>query len=496
MNTIMRPLLLALLLVAVPFARADFFNFKGDRTKKNPMDTNEGGAAASVALGGTQIGLTQTSLQAQASSWRTFKGGGSSQAIGQQLAIRDSLKNAASSIENVGPVLDHLPWASTAAGEVATGHYTQGLLTAMNGLAKATTTGLATAVGGVAGSVCGPVGTLAGGVGANYVSSTVYDATAGKLFDAVKDRLGGQEDANQIRGIASDKMDLGSNPDQTLDETHAKYQAFVQARKDKEKADAEKKQAEAVAAEANKQAELAAADAARKQAADAAKQKSEATAARQRLQDAVTASKWDPTAQFACTEFMVELGSTVQSDKTGFGVSPNTHEQQYRRTGVEIPDSDKHEGDCFWVKNYTFDYSFQRDTARYRITGTLAKDMSKIETITISFENPSVEKNDRGNVTRETELAWDITLTGVRLDPIDEGVYECNMSTHVNAAKGWKVAQSHYDYSDTNYNYTLVYETRQEVLESTMKVVESQWDMSHPESLVTLSLKVKKRPGQ
>jgi hypothetical protein len=58
------------------------------------------------------------------------------------------------------------------------------------------------------------------------------------------------------------------------------------------------------------------------------------------------------------------------------------------------------------------------------------------------------------------------------------------------------VAQSHYDYSDTNYNYTLVYETRQEVLESTMKVVESQWDMSHPESLVTLSLKVKKRPGQ
>jgi hypothetical protein len=496
MNTIMRPLLLALLLVAVPFARADFFNFKGDPTKKNPMDTNEGGAATAGALGGTQIGLTQTSLQAQASSWRTLKGGGSSQAIGQQLAIRDSLKNAASSIENVGPVLDHLPWASTAAGEVATGHYTQGLLTAMNGLAKATTTGLATAVGGVAGSVCGPVGTLAGGVGANYVSSTVYDATAGKLFDAVKDRLGGQEDANQIRGIASDKMDLGSNPDQTLDETHAKYQAFVQARKDKEKADAEKKQAEAVAAEANKQAELAAADAARKQAADAAKQKSEATAARQRLQDAVTASKWDPTAQFACTEFMVELGSTVQSDKTGFGVSPNTHEQQYRRTGVEIPDSDKHEGDCFWVKNYTFDYSFQRDTARYRITGTLAKDMSKIETITISFENPSVEKNDRGNVTRETELAWDITLTGVRLDPIDEGVYECNMSTHVNAAKGWKVAQSHYDYSDTYYNYTLVYETKQEVLESTMKVVESQWDMSHPESLVTLRLKVKKRPGQ
>jgi hypothetical protein len=496
MNTIMRPLLLALLLVAVPFARADFFNFKGDPTKKNPMDTNEGGAATAGALGGTQIGLTQTSLQAQASSWRTLKGGGSSQAIGQQLAIRDSLKNAASSIENVGPVLDHLPWASTAAGEVATGHYTQGLLTAMNGLAKATTTGLATAVGGVAGSVCGPVGTLAGGVGANYVSSTVYDATAGKLFDAVKDRLGGQEDANQIRGIASDKMDLGSNPDQTLDETHAKYQAFVQARKDKEKADAEKKQAEAVAAEANKQAELAAADAARKQAADAAKQKSEATAARQRLQDAVTASKWDPTAQFACTEFKVELGSTVQTDKTGFGVSPDTHERQYRRTGVEIPDSDKHEGDCFWVKNYTFDYSFQRDTVRYRITGTLAKDMSKIETITISFENPSVKKNDRGNVTREIELAWDITLTGVRLDPIDEGVYECNMSTHVNAAKGWKVAQSHYDYSDTYYNYTLVYETKQEVLESTMKVVESQWDMSHPESLVTLSLKVKKRPGQ
>ena len=496
MNTTLRPLLLTLLLVAVPFARADFFNFKGDPTKKNPMDTNEGGAVTSAALGGTQIALTQTSLQAQASAWRTFQGGGSSLAIGQQLAIRDSLKNAASSIEHVGPVLDHLPWASTAAGEVATGHYTQGLLTAMNGLAKATTTGLVTAVGGVAGSVYGPVGTLAGGVGANYVSSTVYDATAGQLFDAVKGRLGGQEDANQIRGVASDKMNLGSNPDKTLEETHAKYQAFVQARKDQEKADAEKKKAEAAAAETKKQAELATAEAARKQADAAAKQKAEATAARQRLQDAVTTSKWDPAAQFACTEFKVELGSTVQHDTTGFEITKDTHEQRYRRTGFEIEDSDKHEGDCFWVKNYTFDHSFQHGTFRYRITGTFAKDMSKIETITISFENDPVDKTSEGNISRKIELAWDITLTGVPVTSIDEGVYEYRLSDHVSSAKGWKVAQSHYDYSDTDYHYTLAYETMKEVLESTTKVVESQWDMSHPKSLVTLTLAVKKRPGQ
>ena len=31
--------------------------------------------------------------------------------------------------------------------------------------------------------------------------------------ESVKGRLGGQEDANQIRGVASDKMNLGSNPD-------------------------------------------------------------------------------------------------------------------------------------------------------------------------------------------------------------------------------------------------------------------------------------------
>jgi len=42
----------------------------------------------------------------------------------------------------------------------------------------------------------------------------------------------------------------------------------------------------------------------------------------------------------------------------------------------------------------------------------------------------------------------------------------------------------------------LAYETMQHVFESTMKIVESQWDMSHPKSLVTLKLKVKKRPGQ
>jgi len=40
--------------------------------------------------------------------------------------------------------------------------------------------------------------------------------------------------AAQIGGLASDKMELGSDPDKVLAETHAKYLEFIKAKKEKE----------------------------------------------------------------------------------------------------------------------------------------------------------------------------------------------------------------------------------------------------------------------
>lgn len=262
---------LLLALALLPGARADFFNFRGNPGKDNPMDSNEGGAATGAATGSAKAGLEQAARNAQSSAWRSLKGGGSSASIGNQLGVRDALKGGAALLDKAGPLVDHAGWASTAAGEVSTGHFTQGLFTMMNGLAKAAATGIASSVGATVGVAGGPAGAVAGGVGAGYAASQVYDATAGKLFDTLKGDLGKKEDAAQMRTLASDKMNLGADPDKTLAETHAKYQEFPRAKKEQEKLEADRRLAEAKAAadakaagEARRQAEARAAAEAKK----------------------------------------------------------------------------------------------------------------------------------------------------------------------------------------------------------------------------------------
>jgi hypothetical protein len=244
---------LCFLLLALSIsARADYFNFKGDPSKDNPMDSNEGGAVTGAGLGSAKAGLEQAAMNTHSGAWKTLNGGGSSASIGAQLGIRDALKGGANIIDQAGPLIDHAGWLSTTAGEVSEGHFTQGLFTAMNGIAKVAATGIASTVGASFGGLGGPAGAVAGGVGAGYAAGQAYDETAGKLFGALKEDLGMREDAAQMRGLASDKMGLGSDPDKVLAETHAKYLEFVQARKDKEKAEAAKKIAEGKAAEAAK----------------------------------------------------------------------------------------------------------------------------------------------------------------------------------------------------------------------------------------------------
>jgi hypothetical protein len=268
---------LCFLLLALSLsARADYFNFKGDPTKDNPMDSNEGGTAVGTTLGLAKAALEHGAMKENWKTWVNFEG---TSATGEKLLPPGGVMGSAAKIlDKAGPVIDHAGWMSTTAGEVAEGHFTQGLLTAMNGIAKSAATGIASTIGASVGSLGGPAGTVAGGAAAGYAASTAWDATIGDDFEKMKKDLGRKEDAAQIRGLASDKMDLGSDPDKTLAETHAKYLAFIQARKDKEKADADQKIAVAQAAEAAKQlAATKAAEAAK--AAAAAKLAAEAKAA-------------------------------------------------------------------------------------------------------------------------------------------------------------------------------------------------------------------------
>jgi len=260
----MYPKLCLLVLALSISARADYFNFKGDPSKDNPMDSNEGGAATGAVLGSAKAGLEQGALNAQSGAWKTMKGGGSSASISTQLGIRDALKGGAEIIDKAGPLVDHAGWLSTTAGEVSEGHYSQGLFTAMNGIAKVAATGIASTVGASFGALGGPAGAVAGGVGAGYAAGQVFDATAGKLFEAIKGDLGKREDAAQLKGLASDKMELGSDPDKVLAETHAKYLEFLKAKKEKDQLEADRQLADAKAAASAKLAADAKAAAAKK----------------------------------------------------------------------------------------------------------------------------------------------------------------------------------------------------------------------------------------
>ena len=273
------------------------------------MDSNEGGAATGAVLGSAKTGLEQGAMNAQAGAWKTMKGGGSSASIGTQLGIRDALKGGAEILDKAGPLVDHAGWLSTTAGEVSEGHYSQGLFTAMNGIAKVAATGIAATVGASFGALGGPAGAVAGGVGAGYAAGQVFDATAGKLFEAIKGDLGVREDAAQIKGLASDRMDLGSDPDKALAETHAKYQEFIKARKEKEQLEADRKLAEAKAVASAKLAAEAKAAAAAKTLAEtkaAASAPPKATASAEKTPPAAT-----PAPAAATEPVREKLGLTV-----------------------------------------------------------------------------------------------------------------------------------------------------------------------------------------
>lgn len=515
-------------------ARADFFNFTGDPSRNNPADSNEGGAVVSVTFGGVQAGLTKSAGEAQASAWRTFKGGGSSSSIGQQLAIRDALKNGANLIEKAGPLVDHLPWASTAAGEVANGNYGQGFFTAMNGITKAAITGIASTVGASFGSLGGPAGTVAGGVGAGYASATLYDATAGKLFETIKTNLGKREDAAQIKGLASDKMNLGSDPDKTLAETHARYQEFVKARQEKEKAEAEGKAAAAqAAAEAKKLAEARAAAEARKlaeekaaaakaaevakaaaaakaaEAAKVAQQQAEAEAARQRLQAAVADSKWDGTAEYSCKEFWAFLSAPVQHDSVGRAdPKDDWHKTEGGNMELEIKDREKKNGECFVIRGPSFEHELQRPnewfgaTAHYRITGTVTPDFSMVTSLTVSCRmDPIRFKNSAGQLEREKDKSWSVTLNNIpRAESNDPSRHlfqvKMNMETR-ELPRGVSLGSSTFVETDVHYVYTYVRGSDEnKTLTETIRTTAGAWNPSLPGSNIDIDFTIVKRKGR
>jgi hypothetical protein len=496
-------------------ARADYFNFRGDPGKDNPMDSNEAGSAVGAGFGAVRVPLERGAMKENWKSWVKTD----VKAPGAKVELPGgSMGNAVKIIERAGPALDHAGWLSTAAGEVSTGRFSQGLFTAMNGITKVAVTGIASAVGASFGSVGGPAGTVAGGVSAGYASSQAYDAYVGEHFNTIKENLGKREDAAQMRALASDKMDLGSDPEKKLAETHAKYLEFVKARNEKEKAEtaeAEKKRAtDALAAEKAKQeAEKAKQEAAKKlaekQAAEAAqraaKQKAEGEAARARLQQAVADSKWDGTADYACTKFWLFLAAPVEKVSVG-RTDPKSDRTEKVTVQMElkIKDEEKKAKEAFLIRGTSFAHEIVREkdwygsTGRFRITGSFNRDFTKITTLTVSYEVDPIRVRDEGLPELEADKSWSATLTDIPLtsakgDP--DITFSAEMDTRTRKMPaGVSIAQVEHKEAIIQHQYTrLTSADGSKTPTAVIRTTTGPVDLSLPRSNASIEVEIRKR---
>ncbi|MBF0465840.1 MAG: hypothetical protein HQK88_13310 [Nitrospirae bacterium] len=181
---------------------------QGDAVNRinNFANGNVGGSMISLTREVTAHAVDSSSLAQHAAAWRADKMGASSATIASHLEIRDNLKGASNTLGFGGKLIDHAGYASTAAGEMAEGSYSQGFITIADGVGKWAVSTVASAAGGVLGTSLGPAGTIAGGAAAGYLASEAWDATAAKVTSGLKDWLGEREAKQQFKEMSTPKM--------------------------------------------------------------------------------------------------------------------------------------------------------------------------------------------------------------------------------------------------------------------------------------------------
>ena len=194
------------------------------------LNSNPGGTMVSLTNQITGDALNKSAIGLHDAAWKANKMGASSSTIGGLLERRDSLKNASSKLSTGGVLIDHAGYASTAAGEIAGGHYAQGFITIADGLGKSVVSGLAAATGASFGSLAGPAGTVVGGAAGGYAGSEAWDKSLGRLTSAIKTGLGQQDDKRVFREQSGPKM-LG----RTSEKIHEDWLNYKRELDDKKK---------------------------------------------------------------------------------------------------------------------------------------------------------------------------------------------------------------------------------------------------------------------
>jgi len=236
-------LLISCLLIAMPVdAAPDIAGSKVVADINEGLNSNEGGTMISIVKDTTDTALGNSAIAQNSAAWRSNKMGASSSTVGGHLEIRDGLKGASDILNKGGVLIDHAGYASTAAGEIAEGNYTQGFITIADGLGKSVVTGIASATGASFGSLLGPAGTVGGGAAAGYTAGWAWDKTFGRLNAAIKDGLGVQEDKARFRELAGPKM-LGMTPEKI----HENWLAYKKQLDEKKNLAAKEKEKKTVA---------------------------------------------------------------------------------------------------------------------------------------------------------------------------------------------------------------------------------------------------------
>lgn len=332
--------------------------------------------------------------------------------------------------------------------------------------------------------------------------------------------------------VADGKRDLGLDPIKKLGESDAQEQELARARLAQERAEAERKLAAASAAEAARQEaarqeaarqeavrqEIARQEAAQKlaeqKAAEAAaaariaQQKAESEAIRVKLPEAVADSKWDGTAEYACTEFWVYLAAPVQFDSVGHARPADDWSKTVGETmELKYADKERRGGECFLIRGTSFEHEFKRErdwygaTGTYRVAGTLNPDMTMITSLTVSYRvDPIRVKNSEGNLEREKDKFWTATITNIprTTDERNEYSYTLKMDTEkLQLPQGSAVSQSEFVETDTYYVYSTVRASDdRKTLTETIKTNAGPWKINQPGANVDIDIAIKKRKGR
>ncbi|GEM_PF-7114705 len=170
------------------------------------------------------------------------------------------------------------------------------------------------------------------------------------------------------------------------------------------------------------------------------------------IQEVLDRIKEEPDS-LPCLRFSFLLAAPVQLDYSGReDASENSHEEGSETLELDVEDEEMKDGVCFQLRRGKFEHAITRKeygtTARYRISGVVALDMSAIKSLTVTYDLDPIDQDDW-----TANRNWSVTVTNIprSFSDDDPSCYTFEVSQEL--PKGFAVAQAEFNQTRTHRFY-------------------------------------------